>query len=142
MLPLSPSLFEAAFSSSSNSSRNIIGAVICELDQIYFSGRVFHLFSSLSRQVPSAVAGRISLGEARECDPLKVYLSRVAVGSLKEDQAQVEVMKHYQQLARQLESYQFERRAKKPGFFGSLFSGTKQVDVPKGMYVYGTVGQF
>ncbi|XP_055347178.1 AFG1-like ATPase isoform X2 [Paramacrobiotus metropolitanus] len=87
----------------------------------------------------SAASSSVSSGRSG-CDPLQLYQERVQRGLLKEDQDQKKVLRKYQHLASELQTYQAAEPSK-GGLFASLFGSSKpEIDVPRGMYVYGTVG--
>lgn len=75
-------------------------------------------------------------------DPLDVFENRIHEGKLKRDPAQLEVMKHYHTLSNLLQPYKEAELSQSRGFFRTIFGGSRSnIIVPKGLYVYGTVGR-
>ncbi|OWA52238.1 Lactation elevated protein 1 [Hypsibius exemplaris] len=79
--------------------------------------------------------------ESVPCSAVRAYRERVTDGRLREDPAQLEVLRHYEALANKLRlaaAAGVERDG--DGFFAKLFRPKISIDAPKGLYVYGTVG--
>ncbi|GAU90126.1 hypothetical protein RvY_02590 [Ramazzottius varieornatus] len=70
---------------------------------------------------------------------LDIYMDKVKTGHLRQDPAQLSVLKEYQTLTDELEDYKSVAPSTQ-GFFSKLFGSRPKIKPPHGLYVYGTVG--
>lgn len=96
------------------------------------------LVRSLMKRNWSSTSGRSSQ------TPSQVYSARVQNKEIEEDAHQLEVIKAFDKLHKELTNYRPAPKSSSTSFFGGLFGGSStanaNVKMPKGLYIHGAVG--